>query len=224
MYQIIIVFIVAFIFTIFSNFRLYSDIPDKNTANNGYNFFTVDNRMDINKFDTLSTTEIEHMLIRLAQSNPPKNLAIGAMCYEVAAPPQRIEYVCPVDGEKTIYALSGSNRDGGLIADWGTIELLAWEIDSCRRIVLQITELSVELDESGFCHICSPDIEKPSLGLIITYPDGKVHKVWDVSYNDLVLLSEFLRGSKVHSDSADWETPLKDNIERLQKLLGISIQ
>lgn len=48
--------------------------------------------------------EMRKRLEELAKSAPPKDLSSGAMCYEMATPPERAEYVCPACGDKTLYA------------------------------------------------------------------------------------------------------------------------
>jgi hypothetical protein len=49
--------------------------------------------------------ELRRRLEELARSEPPLDLSSGAMCYSVAAPSEVVEYLCPVCGQKTLYAL-----------------------------------------------------------------------------------------------------------------------
>ncbi len=154
---------------------------------------------------------IRERLVTLAETEPPVDLeTIGAECYEVASPPQRAEYVCPVCGERTLY-------HDDLAA------LVEWELASCRRAVETIEGLDVTLDESRFCRKCSPDVTDPKLVLEIRYEgEAEPVRVEGVNQHNHDLLSEFLSGSERHTDEYDAETPLKDYIEELEWVLGLT--
>ena len=62
------------------------------------------------KTPILTRLELENRLKKLAESEPPKELFMGAMCYDMAAPPARVEYVCPDCGEKTFYVQDYENK------------------------------------------------------------------------------------------------------------------
>jgi hypothetical protein len=82
--------------------------------------------------------ELERRLEALAAAEPPSDaVPVAAMCYETAAPPERIDYVCPSCGAKTLY-----NRDRS--------EIIADELPACRREVAASHGLRVSLDESQF--------------------------------------------------------------------------
>jgi hypothetical protein len=157
-------------------------------------------------------------LKKLANTDPPKTLQLGAMCYEMAAPPDRAEYVCPTCNEKTLHV---TPRDGiGEIA-----EFLSWQLDNCRRQVKKIKGLNVALDESSFCKKCQPGDVKHELALIITYEESKApHRVAPISDNDLQLLIEFTRGKVIHDDGPGGEEPLKKSMKRLEVLLGVKLE
>lgn len=167
---------------------------------------------------TDTTAGLRKQLQELARSDPPKELSMGAMCYEMAMPPVRIDYTCPVCTNKTLYAASEENG-------WNeSTRFLSWELDACRRLVKEIKGLDIHLDESLFCKHCKPDADARKLALVIFYPEGKTHRVDDVSLEDLTLLKEFTSGSKTHSGAQGRETPLKDHLPRLEQLLGVSLE
>jgi hypothetical protein len=54
-------------------------------------------------------------LDELAEQPGPKDLKRGAMCYSIAPPPNREEYICPKCGERTLYAKSGGLERAGIM-------------------------------------------------------------------------------------------------------------
>jgi predicted small secreted protein len=165
-----------------------------------------------------SIKDIKKKLKKLAESEPPKELAFGAMCYEMVAPPKTANYVCPVCQQKTLYKLE--DNDG----DYQVIELVRWEIATCREEMKKVEGINIKLDESQFCKNCSPDVKKPQLCLEINITNGgKTHKVYKFSYLDIRLIGEFLNGELKHTGSNDGETPMKDYMKRLQELLGVKL-
>jgi hypothetical protein len=163
----------------------------------------------------LSTKEsLKARLEKLSKSPPPKNLKMGAMCYELAGPPDRIDYVCPVCGEKTLYARDDRNR--------GSLNFfLSYQLQGCREMGKKLKDLNIVLDEHEFCRKCSPATKTPVLILKVTYPGEKTHVVRDVHEDDLELLAEFMNNSDRHVGGQGRETPLKDYVPRLKVLLGI---
>ncbi len=162
--------------------------------------------------------DIARKLAKLAASKPPTKLSPGAMCYEVMAPPDRAEYVCPDCGEKTLYATKGQDATPDAAA---AIAAMQWQLEGCRRLARQIRGLDLTLDESAFCRKCTPAGKNPRLSLVVRYADtAKPHRADGISANDLVLIKEFLAGKDKHKSEADWESPLKKHLPRLQFLLG----
>ena len=162
----------------------------------------------------------------LAESEPPSELAMGAMCYDMEGPPQRSEYVCPACGERTLYALAKQEDEGHWSpASWQLIRTVTTELPACRRQIKEIDGLAVRLDESQFYRQCSPNAETPTLGLVINY-DGEPtpHRMSGITSNDLKLIAEFLAGKAKHTGPQDGETPLKNHTERLGELLGIDVE
>lgn len=153
--------------------------------------------------------EMQKKLKHLSNSPAPSNLKQGAMCYEVAGPPARAEYVCPVCGEKTLYTDDFTS-------------FIQYDLQGCRYSVSKIKGIDAELDESQFCKKCSPDVINPSMCLEYSYSgDTAKQKICDISENDLELLVEFTNGSKIHTGFNGTEYPLKEYVGRLEKLLSI---
>jgi len=50
---------------------------------------------------------IDRLLAELAQKSAPTNLSLGAMCYDMPCPPERVDYVCPVCENRTIFIEMG---------------------------------------------------------------------------------------------------------------------
>ena len=158
----------------------------------------------------LSRADIQKRLQKLADQPAPTNLKLGAMCYKVAGPAERAEYVCPKCAEKSLYTK-------------GLAYVLESDIQDSRRQIRTLQTLvdrSITLDESEFCRKCSPEIKDPRLILKINFDDGKSNIVTKVTPNDLLLLNEFFLGKRVHDAGQDAETPLKDCLPRLRELLG----
>ena len=170
---------------------------------------------------SLSRKDIQKQLSVIAKSPPPKELAMGAMCYMVAGPPSRIDYVCPACGEKTLYAVDDSADEKTQRQQWETSWKLG-DLEAIRRLTQQIKKLDVALDESRFCSHCSTDVKTPRMGLVVTYPNQpEPHRVWDVTQADLLMLKAATEGKLKFKDLQDMEIALKDKLARLEKLLGV---
>ena len=160
----------------------------------------------------VQATSPEHEALRLrlrklAASEPPRELSIGAMCYEVAGTPGRFDYVCPTCHAKTLVASDARSSQ------------TPSEIEACRRLAKEIQGLDVTFVEAGFCDFCFPDAKERSLDLVVHHADGLSHRVQGITSDDLTLIAEFLAGKEKHVGERGSETPLKDHISRLQELL-----
>lgn len=159
---------------------------------------------------SMSQADIEKMLRKLETKTSPK-AKMGAMCYSMAAPPDRAEYVCPTCGEKTLYTTDQARA-------------VAWDLQSCRRefeSIMKSTKLLLSLSESSYCKHCQPDAEKQELTLTITYEGGRVHSITPVTEYDLRLLRDFLKGKLSYETFNEGSHPLKDSSTRLRELLGM---
>lgn len=161
---------------------------------------------------SMSQTEIKKMLKRIETRKAPE-AKMGAMCYSMAAPPDRAEYVCPTCGEKTLYSSDQAH-------------FVAWDLQSCRRefeSIKKSTELQLSLDESSYCKHCRPDAQKQELKLSVNYDGGETHTVSPVSAHDLRLLRGFLKGELSYETFTEGSRPLKKCMPRLRELLGVEL-
>ena len=157
---------------------------------------------------SLSKADLEKKLQALAKRKAPMP-KMGAMCYSMAAPPNRVDYVCPTCGEKTLY----TNEVAFAIH---------WEVAACRREfknVKKASELALKLDESSFCSHCAPAAQKHELQLVVTYSDGTTHAS-TVNHFELQVLGAFLRGEDSFKTDNESEMPLKEHLPLLRKMLG----
>jgi hypothetical protein len=157
----------------------------------------------------LSPSQVEYRqrLQELAASEPPKKLSPGAMCYEPAMIPDRLDYTCPACNTKTVLANPKPAHT-------------AWELDACRRALKTIKGLDIKLTETGFCAKCDPDAKQPILGIRIRYAGNKTHTVAPITASDLQLIAEFIAGKDKHDTGPGGERPLRDYTKRLAELLG----
>ena len=115
-----------------------NNTPSNNTGGQPQGTVTVSS----GKF--LSHQEIQKQLAQIASKPAPKKLVMGAMCYKVAGPPSRIDYVCPTCGEKTLYALEDSSGETTRDLQWRAINDIQ-ELESLRRLAQQIKKLDISL-------------------------------------------------------------------------------
>jgi hypothetical protein len=165
--------------------------------------------IQLSDLGSISWAEVEILLDRLEMKEPPEPV-FGAMCYEMVAPPEVAEYVCPVCGEKTLYT------------DYNT-EFIEWELQGCRRLFDEIaasSDMDIQLDETRLCSSCTTaDSAETALYLNVILEDGSVVSN-RVSEFDLRLLDGFLKGRLFYYTWNDGEEPLKPHIDRIRELLG----
>ncbi len=168
------------------------------------------NPVTVHSIHAMSKGEIEKMLRRLETQKAPKP-KMGAMCYDVAAPPSRAEYVCPRCGEKTLYTS-------------GDTEFIARELEACRRefdMLKKETKLPISLDESSYCGHCSPNARQHQLIFSITYDNGRTHTDSPITCQDIQMLKAFLQERLSYPTSYGEYRPLKEQLPRLMELLGV---
>ncbi|MDD3014395.1 MAG: hypothetical protein PHC34_11890 [Candidatus Gastranaerophilales bacterium] len=188
-----IIFILIVVIIAFVGFTNYSLAKDNN-ANSA--------------LEQLSKSALVNKLEQLPDESTIKDYPPGAMCYRVAAPPERVEYICPVCGEMTLYPIYYADID---------------KIPYYRTLVKKITKINVTLDESPLCKKCSPNIKSRELCLIVKYDkNAQPHKTCDITDEDINLLYEYSEGIKEHRTSYGKE-PLNNYKGRLEELFGVSI-
>ena len=155
--------------------------------------------------------KVREKLIALANSPlPTEKLLPGAMCYSPVPIPTSVDYICPVDGTKTVYTIDNT---------YYVYEYLP----RVRNLAKQIRGIHLELDEREFCKQCSPNIEKPQLYIVIQYSQTDTVRIQTDGVNDLLLIQDLLQDKRIHTYANDGQDPLKNSIERIEELLGIKV-
>jgi DNA-directed RNA polymerase subunit RPC12/RpoP len=161
--------------------------------------------------EAASKPDIDKLLKRLAEKPVPTKLSFGAMCYDMAMPPERAEYVCAICGTKTIHS---TKQLGG----WDNPAL---SFQNYRANLEQLRKLGVDakLDESYLCSKCKKEGES-ALFLEVTINKRVVRNAL-VDVNDLRKLIAFVQGNLVWKGEQDREFPLKPELPRIRQLLGV---
>ncbi len=167
-------------------------------------------KVQVKPMKRLSSEEIRSKLKILSMKSVPNDIEIrGAMCYDMAMPPERVEYVCSKDGSKTIYTTE-------------MVEFIEYQLPAIRSLAESMPSISVVIDETEFCKKCSPTVKDPQLIMTVLYSD-RSHRVKGITVRDITIMHDFLSGKDRYKDEFDAETALKDCIPRLEQLLGITI-
>jgi len=173
------------------------------------------------KMKSLDRAAVRAMLKRLADTPAPKMTVFGAECYKPAGPSDRVDYLCPKCGERTLYV---RHRQG--LPDDPVVWIVDKELPKCRREFQELHKLAqdaIEFDESQFCRKCSPKVTSPKMAIHVTYEGAKARDVENITANDLRLLREFFAGDLMHHGFQDEKTPLQKSLPRLQELLGVKL-
>ncbi|MFH0896115.1 MAG: hypothetical protein V2A54_16910 [Bacteroidota bacterium] len=162
-----------------------------------------------NKF---TKKEIIAKLAELKEKPIPQKLNPGAMCYAKVAYSDTAYFVCPICNHRTAYTNYYS-------------QIIKLEVPKAKAIAARIKTINIKIEDKNYCDKCRPKNENPGMCLIVSYPDDPVeHRSCTVSSTDLTMIEEFLAGSTVFHVAQDEERPMKDNIPRLEELLGITIK
>ena len=171
---------------------------------------------------SLSREKLREMLKRVESEPAPKE-KMGAMCYALALPPDRAEYVCPKCGQKTLHA--SQEKSGN-----ATVRLVSWELTAMRQLASEIQKhtKAVALLEDAFCGHCKGPVLAPGVfdspkARLCVRLDGKMETITrGVTEGDLRLLLGFFSGSLEQKTFNDGAFPLKNSLPRLKQLLGES--
>lgn len=167
----------------------------------GFTGYTLAKDNGGSAWDQLNKMELNNKLEQLPQSLDSWEKPVGAMCYKVAAPPERAEYICPECGEVTLYSIYSSERID--------------KIPYYRTLVKKIKTIKVTLDESQFCQKNNSGASYPELCLIVQIDkDSEPHKTCEITEEDITLLYDYSEG----------KMPLKKSKARLEELLGKKIE
>ncbi len=158
----------------------------------------------------LSAMDRDQTKKELAKLEPVKEseAAMSAMCYEMAAPPERIEYCCPVCAERTLYPFHSGVVDND-------------ELSTCRRLMQELpARVLVSLDESALCQKCHPGTATPELVLVAHYRDGQSESTAGVRATDLELLTAIVAG-RIAVDAPEVKASMLGNLRRLKELVTL---
>jgi DNA-directed RNA polymerase subunit RPC12/RpoP len=158
--------------------------------------------------------DIDKLLKRLADKPVPTELNLGAMCYKMAMPPDRAEYVCTACGAKTIHSTKENLLSGGWDSPALSVKYYRTYIEELKKL-----GLDAKLDESFLCSKCKKEGQS-SLFLEVTIKNRVVRSAL-VDINDLSKLIAFVQGNLVWKGERDEDFPLKPELPRIRQLLGI---
>jgi hypothetical protein len=157
---------------------------------------------------------VDRLLKRVAEQPAPTELKMGAMCYEPICTPERVEYVCPSCGAKTIHAL---NEEGSIESFHAPV----LNVKGYRTYIQTLNKLGLDakLDESFLCSACRKE-GVSGLFLEVKIKDSVVRNALQ-SVDDLRKLVAFVQGDLVWKGAQDQESPLKPELPRIKQLLGV---
>jgi len=156
-----------------------------------------------------SVAEVETLLDSIERKDTPEPV-MGAMCYEMAACPSVIEYICPVCGERTVYE---GGSDLWNVQELFTIRALFDSLAAC-------TDADLLLDETSFCSFCGDVSTEPAPLLVVDLDDADpCTSVVDA--DDLRVLIGFFFGKTSYATVNDGSLPLKPELDRIRTLLGL---
>lgn len=152
---------------------------------------------------------VRQLLSRVEREEAP-DFVMGAMCYSPVALPDRVEYICPVCGERTYFG----QYEGSFVQ---------WELPAMRRIVSGMEDngfFEAVLEET-FCSHCTGGEPVGEARLLVIYAEGDTVRT-PVCLNDLQMIDGLLRGELSYTQSNDSRSPLKSSLDRLRTILGVS--
>lgn len=152
---------------------------------------------------------VRQLLSRVEREEAP-DFVMGAMCYSPVALPDRVEYICPVCGERTYFG----QYEGSFVQ---------WELPAMRRIVSGMEDngfFEAVLEET-FCSHCAEGEPVGEARLLVIYAEGDTVRT-PVCLNDLQMIDGLLRGELSYTQSNDSQSPLKSSLNRLRTILGVS--
>ena len=159
--------------------------------------------------EDLTREQLNRMLEATATNPVTSALSPGACCYDMAAPPERIEYLCPLCKTKTLHA------------KWQNVGLVQ-NASQYRQQLKRIKELGLNatLDETDLCSQCRRDktTDKVNFYILVTVGDRMVRTQLEGA--DLDKIIAFLEKKDVWADDMGATRPLKAMLPRIRKILG----
>ncbi len=178
----------------------------------GFTGYSIAKENAVNKqgaYEQLTKEEYNVKLDKLSET-PQKFIPedIGAMCYDMAPPPDRFDFICPDCGQSTLYP--------------SPFDYEFDKIPEYRNLVKKITKIDVKLDESQFCSTCGHNLKRnPHLCLIVKYgKKAKEHKSCNITAENLNILYEYSEGMKEHKTPSGDLVPMSKYKKLLKEMLG----
>lgn len=137
--------------------------------------------------------------------------------YAKVAPAEYIEYVCPIDGSKTVYAFSADN---GLRAYDEARDIFSYRSGIEHLNKTAPKGMTFSLDETDLCKQHTPEARERSVYLVLTYDDGRTVKT-AVTDSDFKILDAFFNEKSTYFSGYGSEDSLKSQTPRIKQLLGI---
>ena len=166
------------------------------------------------KVQAMSQEDIKKALQNIERATEESE-KMGAMCYDQVAPASELEYICPLDGEKTVY--SQGSKASALVID---MVYMRSEIKNAQSLA---KDMLISLDERKLCAKCSPGLsdKERSVTLVVQYADGRTIRTERVDSNDIAHLVILLKDGLVFIGLHHGSEPGLDYLEkRLKVLLG----
>jgi hypothetical protein len=162
---------------------------------------------------TMSRDDVRRVLIKIETGAEPSEKQ-GAMCYDISMPPAYEEYVCPLDGEKTVYS-KGSPAQSYLGPLLETQNLL-------KVLQSSVKGISFVLDTARLCSTCFPGVDDTQRYILlrVNYPDGRSVESVRIVPDDIRYLIGFFTNGRTYRTDTGGERPLKRLMPRLKELLG----
>ena len=177
-------------------------------------------------FAQAGTAELQQKLDELKNKPEPRNLQVGAMCYEMVTPAQQ-NYICPDCGQRTVYPEIDYSKQTGRERNerWNILTTLNL-LPSFNRTLATINQTaqkdgySFTLDTSSFCSECGKGKPK-KIRLIVRQPDGTTAPAHPVELDDLRILEAFFAGKDRWKGDQDMEHALQQSLPRIRELLNL---
>jgi len=140
---------------------------------------------------------------------------VQAMCYMVAPLTSQFEYICPLDGEKTVYSQSSK-------AYASVIDVVHMR-NEIKKTLSLAKDMLISLDERKLCAKCSPGLsdEERSVTLVVQYADGRTIRTERVNSSDIGHLVIYIKDGFTFIESNHGIGSASSPLEtRLKVLLG----
>lgn len=134
----------------------------------------------------------------------------SAMCYDVAMPPNRVDYLCPKCGARTVYSDFHKNYILELTAARREVQPLN------TRLAVVGAQIRISLDETALCSRCSKGKTGSYALFVTTDRKGVAHRADLVQPEAIYQLLCLFQGKRYAG-----LTPLSEVAPKLRQLLGM---